>query len=285
MPASAVLAAMLWRLPPAQAAGVCLVGCCPGGVASNVVSLLARADVPLSITMTTCSTVAACFLTPILAALCAGAKAELNRAALAASTVQVVLAPVALGLALRSFFPKKCDRAQPFLAPTAALLVAWICGSVVAKNSAGAAAAGAGRVLGALLCLHGLGFGLGYAAAKAAGLDEAARRTVSIETGMQNSAPWLSCWPAPRACRRPRSCPGPSAPRSTASWGPSSRGGGGDRCRRSRGGPRPSSSASPGAERRTPGVRPFVYMAGRVNEHEHLTAGTLLALHTKYYHK
>ena len=167
---------------------MCLVGCCPGGVASNVVSLLARADVPLSITMTTCSTVAACFLTPILAALCAGAKAELNRAALAASTVQVVLAPVALGLALRSCFPKKCDRAQPFLAPTAALLVAWICGSVVAKNSAGAAAAGAGRVLGALLCLHGLGFGLGYAAAKAAGLDEAARRTVSIETGMQNSA-------------------------------------------------------------------------------------------------
>ena len=102
--------------------------------------------------------------------------------------MQVVLAPVALGLALRSCFPKKCDRAQPFLAPTAALLVAWICGSVVAKNSAGAAAAGAGRVLGALLCLHGLGFGLGYAAAKAAGLDEAARRTVSIETGMQNSA-------------------------------------------------------------------------------------------------
>ena len=188
MPASAVLAAALWRLPPAQAAGVCLVGCCPGGVASNVVSLLARADVPLSITMTTCSTVAACFLTPILAALCAGAKAELNRAALAASTVQVVLAPVALGLALRSCFPKKCDRAQPFLAPTAALLVAWICGSVVAKNSAGAAAAGAGRVLGALLCLHGLGFGLGYGAARAAGLEEAARRTVSIETGMQNSA-------------------------------------------------------------------------------------------------
>ena len=66
--------------------------------------------------------------------------------------------------------------------------VAWICGSVVAKTSAGAAAAGAGRVLGALLCLHGLGFGLGYAAARAAGLDEAARRTVSIETGMQNSA-------------------------------------------------------------------------------------------------
>ena len=102
MPLSAVLAAALWRLPPAQAAGVCLVGCCPGGVASNVVSLLARAAVPLSITMTTCSTVAACFLTPILAALCAGAKAELNRAALAASTVQVVLAPVALGLALRA---------------------------------------------------------------------------------------------------------------------------------------------------------------------------------------
>ena len=56
MPASAVLASMIWRLPPAQAAGVCLVGCCPGGVASNVVSLLARADVPLSITMTTFST-------------------------------------------------------------------------------------------------------------------------------------------------------------------------------------------------------------------------------------
>lgn len=187
MPASAVLASTLWGLPPAQAAGVCLVGCCPGGVASNVVALLARADVPLSITMTTCSTMAACFLTPLLASLCAGAKAEMNRAALAASTVQVVLAPVALGLVLRSAFPKKCDKAQPLLAPTAALLVAWICGSVVAKTAA-TSAAGAGRVLGALVCLHGLGFGLGYAFAKAAGLDEAARRTVSIETGMQNSA-------------------------------------------------------------------------------------------------
>lgn len=193
MPLAAVASVRVWRLPPALAAGVCLVGCCPGGTASNLVALIADADVALSIAMTTASTVAACALTPVLASLCVGARAPVSRAALCAATVKVVLAPVVAGLALRRAAPAACDEATPLLAPAAVLLVAVICGSVVASTMTATSVAPAlvARVLGAVLTLHGLGFLLGYRAAAAAGLDEAARRTVSIETGMQNSA--LAC--------------------------------------------------------------------------------------------
>ena len=189
MPAASVASSRLWGLPPALAAGVCLVGCCPGGTASNLVSLIARADVPLSISMTTASTLAAAALTPALASLCVGAKAAVSRSALAASTLKVVLLPVLGGLLLRRSFPGACDAAEPALAPAAVVLVALICGSVVAASAAAPLAAPLLlRLCGAVVTLHALGFALGYRAAALAGLPAAARRTVSIETGMQNSA-------------------------------------------------------------------------------------------------
>ena len=99
-------------------------------------SLIARADVPLSISMTTASTLAAAALTPALASLCVGAKAAVSRSALAASTLKVVLLPVLGGLLLRRSFPEACDAAEPALAPAAVVLVALICGSVVAASAA-----------------------------------------------------------------------------------------------------------------------------------------------------
>ena len=163
----------------------------------------------------------------------------------------------------------------------------WLRGSAgpSSKNSAGAAAAGAGRVLGALLCLHGLGFGLGYAAAKAAGLDEAARRTVSIETGMQNSALAVVLAGA-AACRRPRSCGAISATIHSIMGSVLAR-----RWRQTPTIPRRPARllrVAWSGRRARAGVALLNTWPGRgerASNERRPRPGTLLALHTKYYHK
>lgn len=193
MPLAALAASRLFRLSPALTAGTILVGTCPGGTASNLVALIAGADVALSVAMTTASTVAAAVLTPALAAaLIAGTAVRLDARALVASTAQVVLLPVALGALVAAKAPQAAKAVEPFAPATGVVLVALICGSVVA-SSAGTLAGGAtavpfGRLVGALASMHLVGFGLGYVLASLAGLPERARRTVSIEVGMQNSA-------------------------------------------------------------------------------------------------
>ena len=83
-----------------------LVACCPGGTASNVVTYIARADVALSVVMTACTTMAAVILTPLLTKLLAGRLVEVDAWGLFASTVQVVVLPVAAGVAINRFLPR-----------------------------------------------------------------------------------------------------------------------------------------------------------------------------------
>jgi BASS family bile acid:Na+ symporter len=187
MPALAWALARALALPLDLAVGLCLVGCAPGGTASNVVTFLARADVPLSVAMTTASTLGAVVMTPLLTSLTLGTLVPVDAAALLASTLQVVLLPVAAGAALNRAFPRAVAAAAPAAALAAVSLIAAICGSVVARN-AGALAAAGPRLLAALALLHGGGFALGYAGAKAFGFEPAAARATSIEVGMQNSA-------------------------------------------------------------------------------------------------
>jgi BASS family bile acid:Na+ symporter len=187
MPALAWALARALALPLDLAVGLCLVGCAPGGTASNVVTFLARADVPLSVAMTTASTLGAVVMTPLLTSVTLGTLVPVDAAALLASTLQVVLLPVAAGAALNRAFPRAVAAAAPAAALAAVSLIAAICGSVVAR-SAGALAAAGPRLLAALALLHGGGFALGYAGAKAFGFEPAAARATSIEVGMQNSA-------------------------------------------------------------------------------------------------
>lgn len=192
MPSMALLVSKLYRLPPHLAAGVVLVGCCPGGTASNLVTLLAEADVALSVSMTAVSTITAGVMTPFLTSFILGSLVPVDTKALVVTTLQVVLLPVILGLLGNTYvlprltptISQQLTRVTPVLS---GLLVAAICGKVVAANSTAVLQGGLPLLL-AVLTLHVFGFLFGFLVARALGFTRKVAKTVSIETGMQNSA-------------------------------------------------------------------------------------------------
>lgn len=186
MPLLGWLIAAALGLPPALAAGVILVGCCPGGTASNVVAYLAKGDVALSVAMTSVSTLIAPLFTPVLALWLAGQYMPVDAGSMAFSIVQIVLLPVLLGLVVRRFLPgvvAKCLPALPWLSVGAITLVVI----AVVSGSAGIIFSAGLLVLVAVIAHNGLGYALGYGAARLFKLPVASRRTTAIEVGMQNS--------------------------------------------------------------------------------------------------
>ncbi len=186
MPLLGLTLGWLFELPAPFAIGLILVSCCPGGTASNVIAFIARADVALSVTMTTASTLVAALATPALTALLAGNRIDVPILGLLTDTVQVVILPVVAGAFLKARFPRACDRLLPIAPLVAILAIILIAGSVIAGNRAQVIDAGA-RLLLAVLCLHAGGFVLGYAAGRIWLRNEQAARTAAIEVGMQNS--------------------------------------------------------------------------------------------------
>jgi BASS family bile acid:Na+ symporter len=186
MPALAALVAWGLRLEPPLAVGLILVGCCPGGTASNVVSLIARGDVALSVVMTTASTLAAVLLTPALTGLLAGRYVPVDGWRLLLDVLQVVLLPVATGVVLKRWAPRLARTIAPVMPPLAVLAIVLIVASIVGSQRQGLLEQGPLLLLAALL-LHGIGFLLGWLIPLAAGQPAVVRRTISIEVGMQNS--------------------------------------------------------------------------------------------------
>jgi BASS family bile acid:Na+ symporter len=174
------------NLPPDFAVGLILVGCCPGGTASNVVTYLARANVPLSVLMTMCSTFAAVVMTPLLTKWLAGAYVQVSALGLFLDTVKVVLAPLVIGLALNTCFPRAVRRILPAAPLVSVLAIVLVVASILAENATAVLRSG-GLLLTAVFLLHAGGFGLGWGFAWAFGYEETIRRTISIEVGMQNS--------------------------------------------------------------------------------------------------
>ncbi|MFT5104413.1 MAG: BASS family bile acid:Na+ symporter [Verrucomicrobiales bacterium] len=168
------------------AVGLILVSCCPGGTASNVIAYLARANLPLSVLMTTCSTFLAIFLTPGLTHVFASSQMDVPAGKMLISTVQVVLLPLIAGLTLNQFFPKAVKKAK-LLAPLISVIaIVLIVSCIIGLNKEKISSAGAPLFI-AVLLLHVFGFGLGYMAAKLLKYPEDFRRTLAIEVGMQNS--------------------------------------------------------------------------------------------------
>ena len=186
MPAAGWTVATVLDLEPPLAVGLILVACCPGGTASNVVTAIARADVALSVVMTACTTLGAVVLTPLLTKLLAGRLVEVDAWGLFASTLQVVVAPVACGVAANRWLPRLVQGIKPVAPLVSVLTIALICASVVARNAAAIRESGP-RLLGAVVLLHGAGFAVGHAFARLLGYDRTVSRTISIEVGMQNS--------------------------------------------------------------------------------------------------
>ncbi|WIA22483.1 hypothetical protein OEZ85_004779 [Tetradesmus obliquus] len=176
-----------WGLSSSLAIGVALVSCMPGGTASNIVAYIARGDMPLSIMMTTASTIMAVFTTPLLTSLLVGTLVAVDARAMFLSVLQLVLAPVIVGTAANQLFPRAVQRLRIYTPLAATAAVVMIVGSMIATNVSVVAASGL-AIITAVLTLHSCGFGLGYFISKGLGLSDRVCRTNAIEVGMQSSA-------------------------------------------------------------------------------------------------
>ena len=186
MPGLAVALTWAFQLPEAVAVGVILVGCAPGGTSSNVISYLSRADVALSVTMTSISTLIAPIMTPILTQWLAGEYMPVDAGAMALSIVKMVLVPVIGGLVVRSLFGSLVAKILPVLPWVSVLGICYVVMAVVSNSASKIASAGL-IVLGVVVCHNLLGYLLGYFAGRLGGGKERTARTTSIEVGMQNS--------------------------------------------------------------------------------------------------
>ncbi|MBG6084041.1 bile acid:sodium symporter family protein [Zhihengliuella flava] len=186
MPVLGWAVASILGLDPVLAAGVILLGCAPGGTASNVVAYLARGDVALSVAMTSVSTLLAPLLTPLLTWWLVGSYLPVAAGDMAYSIVQIVLVPVLAGLLLRTLFPRLVEAALPALPWVSVAAIALVVMVIVARSAEAIAAAGL-VILAAVVLHNAAGLAAGYLVGRACRLPVASRRTVALEVGMQNS--------------------------------------------------------------------------------------------------
>lgn len=173
-------------LPLLLAAGLIITGSCPGGTASNVMVYLAGGNLALSVAMTTCSTLIAPLVTPLLAQFYIGERLELPVGQMYLSIVQIVVLPVAAGMALRGWLPQVGERLLQVMPWVAMTMVALIVATIVGLNKERLVDIG-GWLLLAVALHNGGGLLLGYLGSWLLGADESDRRTVALEVGMQNS--------------------------------------------------------------------------------------------------
>ncbi|KIL49171.1 bile acid:sodium symporter family protein [Jeotgalibacillus campisalis] len=186
MPLLAFGLAKAFQLPPEIAIGVILVGCCPGGTASNVITYLAKGNTALSVAITSVSTLLAPVLTPALIYLFASEWLEVSFLSLFVSVIQVVLVPVILGIMVRSLFKEKVKKAVPVMPLVSVIAIVAIVGAVVGGNKE--AIVTSGVLIFTIVVLHNvLGLLVGFGLAKAMKLDYSSQKAISIEVGMQNS--------------------------------------------------------------------------------------------------
>lgn len=186
MPSLAFLLAKGLQLPPEIAVGVILVGCCPGGTSSNVMTFLSKGDVALSVTITSITTVLAPLVTPALILLLASEWLAVNPSDLFLSIVKVVIIPIVLGLIVKKLFNKQAQASVKVLPLVSVVAIVAIVTAVVAGNQAQIAKTGLS--IFAVVVLHNvLGYAIGFLFAKLFGMDLSKKKAIAIEVGMQNS--------------------------------------------------------------------------------------------------
>ncbi|RLN25389.1 putative sodium/metabolite cotransporter BASS2, chloroplastic [Panicum miliaceum] len=175
------------KLSAPLSTGLILVSCCPGGQASNVATYISKGNVALSVLMTTCSTIGAIIMTPLLTKLLAGQLVPVDAVGLAVSTFQVVLLPTILGVLAHEYFPKFTERIITITPLIGVLLTTLLCASPIGQVAEVLKTQGAQLILPVAL-LHAAAFGIGYWISRLCAFGESTSRTVSIECGMQSSA-------------------------------------------------------------------------------------------------
>ena len=186
MPLLAWTLASAFQLDEALALGVVLVGCCPGGTASNVITYLAKGDLALSVGMTGVSTLLAPFLTPLLTWALAGKSVDVNVASMFLSILWVVILPIVVGLLVKWMWPKFTEKTIDYLPAFSSIAIALIVAIIISANATKLLAGGLLIVI--VVMLHNIcGLSLGYAIGRLLRLSGSKKRAISIEVGMQNS--------------------------------------------------------------------------------------------------
>ena len=186
MPGLAFLLCQLFRLPAEIAVGVILVGCCPGGTASNVITYMARGNTALSVACTSVSTLLAPILTPIMFYLLASQWIEINAWSMLISILQVVLFPIFLGLMVRAVLKTRVEAYIQVMPLVSVLAIVAIVAAIIAGSKTQILESGL-MILGIVALHNGLGYLLGYWASRLFKLAEIDCRAVAVEVGMQNS--------------------------------------------------------------------------------------------------
>ncbi len=188
MPLTGYLLTLVTSLPPEVAAGVILVGSCPGGVSSNVITYLAKGNVALSVTLTACTTLMSPIMTPLMMSLLAGRIVEVRFVEMMLSILLMVITPIAAGLIVNMILERyfaKSPKMESLLSIVSMIAICLICAIIAA--GARSALANVGAVLICVVAAHNsIGYILGYWGARACRMNEADCRTVAIEVGLQN---------------------------------------------------------------------------------------------------
>lgn len=186
MPGLAWLLSTVFSLPPDLAVGVILVGCCPGGTASNVITYLAGGDLALSVGMTTVSTIVAPLMTPAITWLLAGTYVNVDALGMLMSILWVVILPIVAGLLAQRLLPRVTFEAKAFMPAFSSLVIALIVAIIVSHNAE--RLMDAGLLVIVVVALHNmLGLALGFCVGRVLRLTRPKCIALSVEVGMQNS--------------------------------------------------------------------------------------------------
>ncbi|WP_212512103.1 bile acid:sodium symporter family protein [Acinetobacter seifertii] len=186
MPGLAYVLCKLFNLPPEIAVGVILVGCCPGGTASNVITYMAKGNVALSVACTSVSTLLAPVLTPAIFYLLASQWLKIDAASMFISILQVVLVPIVIGLILRTWLKRQVESYIQVMPLVSVIAIVAIVAAIIGGSKA--AILQSGLLILAVVILHnGFGYLLGFTAARFFKLPYADSKAIAVEVGMQNS--------------------------------------------------------------------------------------------------
>ena len=185
MPLGGLTFSVLFHLEPQVATGLILIGSVPGGTSSNVITYIAGANVPLSVTMTACSTLVSPLLTPVAMKLLAGQYVPIPFLPMMWSILKIVILPVLLGLLINRYLPEVARKSKPFMPVVAMLAICLVIAVTVALARDQFVQVGL-ALFAAAACHNAVGYALGYYGGRLFGLSRRDSRTVAFEVGIQN---------------------------------------------------------------------------------------------------
>jgi len=185
MPLVGFMCARAFGLTAEVAAGLILIGSCPGGVASNVIAYLARGNVPLSVSMTACSTLASPLMTPLAMRLLAGTYVPIEFLPMMLSILKMIILPLVVGILIHRYLPRVAALLVRVLPLLAMLSICIIIAVTIALSRDDLLKVGL-ALFGASVLHNAIGYFLGYQGARLAGLNARDCRTVALEVGIQN---------------------------------------------------------------------------------------------------